>query len=150
MFKFFTKRWVSRKEYDDLINKHDNLTKKQSDSFDKQISLMEKDCTRRIIEVTSYWEKAIEENNKAERELPIVKQQLRIETDHCHKIQQKYDKLVSENDSKLLGFAIQAERLTHYESIMDSYKTEVRELKQALKIARAKNTRLENKLEERE
>jgi hypothetical protein len=111
---------------------------------------MEKDCTRRIIEITSYWEKAIEENNKAEKELPIVKEQLRIEIDHCNKIQQKYDKLVSENDSKLLDFAIQAERLTRYESIMDSYKTEVRELKQALKIARAKNTRLKNKLEEKE
>lgn len=127
MFKFFTKRWVSRKEYDERVQKCHDFIKQQEKSFESQISLIENDCEKRMEEHIEYYEKLLSEEHQDTR-----------------KLQEKFDEAQT-------NFKAAKKELTRVNlalvALENKLMDEIKGLKQKLRIAKAKNTRLKNKLE---
>lgn len=127
MFKFFTKRWVSRKEYDERVQKCHDFIKQQEKSFESQISLIENDCEKRMEEHIQYYEKLLSEEYQDTR-----------------KLQEKFDEAQT-------NFKAAKKELTKANlalvALENKLMDEIKGLKQKLRIAKAKNTRLKNKLE---
>ena len=126
MFKFFTKRWVSRKEYDERVQKCHDFIKQQEKSFESQISLIENDCEKRMEEHIQYYEKLLSEEYQDTR-----------------KLQEKFDEAQT-------NFKAAKKELTRVNlalvALENKLMDEIKELKQKLTIAKARNTRLKNKL----
>lgn len=127
MFKFFTKRWVSRKEYDERVQKCHDFIKQQEKSFESQISLIENDCEKRMEEHIEYYEKLLREEHQDTR-----------------KLQEKFDK--AQTDFKAAKKELTSANLALV-ALENKLMDEIKDLKQKLTIAKAKNTRLKNKLE---
>ena len=126
MFKFFTKRWVSRKEYDERVQKCHDFIKQQEKSFESQISLIENDCEKRMEEHIEYYEKLLSEEHQDTR-----------------KLQEKFDK--AQTDFKAAKKELTRVNLALV-ALENKLMDEIKELKQKLTIAKARNTRLKNKL----
>lgn len=127
MFKFFTKRWVSRKEYDERVQKCHDFIKQQEKSFESQVSLIENDCEKRMEEHIEYYEKLLSEEYLDTRRLQ----------GKLDEAQTNFKAAKKELTSANLALVALENKL------MD----EIKDLKQKLTIAKAKNTRLKNKLE---
>ena len=126
MFKFFTKRWVSRKEFDDRVQKCHDFIKQQEKSFESQISLIEGDCERRMHEQINVYEEMLEGEYQGRRKL-------RDELNKAQANLKATKKKLIEADLALVALE---------NKLMD----EIKGLKKKLTIAKARNTRLKNKL----
>lgn len=113
MFEFFTKRWISRKEFDEKVEEAESWEKKAQVEM-KRVEILDK----------QYWKlKELEEEQAA-------------------KIREQVEEIKAFQDT-LVRTRVELEK-----SVIARLKleTEIKDLKQALRIAKAKNTRLQNKL----
>lgn len=127
IFKFFTKRWVSRKEYDERVQKCHDFIKQQEKSFESQISLLENDYKKRMEEQIEYYEKLLTEEHL---DTGILQRKF-------NEAQANFN--AAKKELKEANFAL----VTLENKLMD----EIKGLKQKLTIVKARNTRLKNKLE---
>jgi len=136
MFEFFTKRWVSRKEYDDRVQKFHDFIKQQEKSFEQQISILEGDHDRRMNEYINFHEQEMnneyENGDRLKGELDEALANLKI--------------VVKKELEANLALKELIETNLHLDKVQKILFEEIEDLGKKLTAEKGKNTKLRNKL----